>query len=188
MIIDKTFQSEYQFEVLYEMPAGIDTYYYPGASTLGGKDGILVKIYSKERGPWVGVFAFGDISGNCFSGIVTTPDSNKICIISNGAGYFVSTLNPMDWRQIDAFPIIDVKSIFPKNVIVFADYIKLTAYDKTMMKWMTQRLAWQEFHIIETTDDYITGEYYDIRSEEDRTFKVDLSSGLVMDPTSVPNF
>jgi hypothetical protein len=43
--------------------------------------------------------------------------------------------------------------------------------------WETKRLTWSEMKILTVTSDFIDGETWDIRSEENITFRVDLATG-----------
>jgi len=44
--------------------------------------------------------------------------------------------------------------------LVFADYTELVAYDKTGIKWRTERLAYDSFKITEVTDRTLRGEFF----------------------------
>jgi len=176
MIVDLTFKKNFSITIIEEVVAG-ERYYYPGASTQGGRDGILVKVISSEGKSWVGVFAFGEINTNGISGIYSMPDPNKFCIISKGAGYIVSSNNPTDWKQVKVIPVTDVRSIKHQKIIVFADYTELLAYDEFGIKWRTERLAYDGFKIIEVTESYLKGEFWNIRNEAYDIFEIDLITG-----------
>jgi len=177
MDIDKTFIHTYDIQILDEMKTGHEIYYYPEASTQGGKDGIIVQVGSTQGQTWIGVFAFGNITRNGFSGVFTTPHQSKLCVVANGTGYFVDANNPKDWEEIKLVPITDVKISESQNIIVFADYTKLIAYDSNGIKWKTKQLAWEKLKITECSNTYIKGEYYDIRSEGMEVFEVNLLTG-----------
>ena len=178
MNIDKTLAHTYNFEILEELKSGYEIYYYPGASVQGGKNGIIVRINPESGKSWVGIFALGNVSKNGFSGVYTTPHSNKLCVVANGTGYIVSSDNPQKWEEIKSIPIIDVRISKVQELIIFADYTKLIAYDNNGVKWNTKRLSWDNLKIIELSDDYIKGEYYDISSEANEFFEVNLISGI----------
>lgn len=177
MKTDETFKNNYSFHILEEVKPGFDIYYYPEASKFGGQDGIIVQIESNEGNQWIGVFAFGKLIKEGFSGFYTTPHLNKLCIVSNGAGYLISSNNPKDWKQIESTPIRDVRTSLQHGILIFADYTKLIAYDEKGIKWQTKQLSWDNLKIVGISEKYIKGEYYDIRSEKNEFFEVDLYSG-----------
>lgn len=176
MKVDLSFQSIYSIEVLEELGAG-ERYYYPGATTKRGKDGLIVEVISSEGTSWVGVFAFGEISPKGISGVYSMPDPDKFCVVSRGAGYIVSSSDPEDWQEVKAIPVMDVRPVKSQNILVFADYTELVAYDETGIKWRTERLAYDRFKITEVTDRSLKGEFWNIRNEANEIFEVDLVTG-----------
>jgi hypothetical protein len=176
MKIDFGFSHNYEVEVLGELPSK-KIYYYPGASTQGGKDGLLIEVTPLQGESWVGVFAYGDLTPKGISGVYTLPNPDKFCVVSRGSGYFVSAYNPTDWDIVKSIPVIDVRSVSSQDIILFANYTELIAYNSLGVKWQTKRLAFDSFKIVELTDSYLKGEYYDIRSESKETFEVDLLTG-----------
>ena len=111
--MDTTFSKTYDCEGLAEtpQPAVAPHYYYPGGTTVGGRDGILVDVHPEHGKRWIGTFAFGRIAPNGASGIFTTPDPQRICVVAKGEGYFVSASEPRCWEPVRATPVIDVRAI-----------------------------------------------------------------------------
>jgi len=177
MNFELDFSHEYEVEVLNELPFGKNVYYYPGASTQGGKDGVIIEITPLHGESWIGVFAFGDITPKGLSGVYSLPNADKLCVVSRGAGYFVSAKNPTDWDKIKSIPVVDVRSVLSQGISLFANYTELIAYDSSGVKWKTERLAFDSFKIIALNDNHLKGEYYDIRSESKETFEVNLATG-----------
>ncbi len=176
--IELGFDCSYEFEVLSEIPpTDIPRFYYPGAVPYGGKDGVIVKISPPRKESWLGTFAFGQIAPKGLTGVFSTPNVNRLCVVSKGNGYLVSAGEPQDWESIKAIPIIDARS-FPKSgIIVFAHFTGLVAYGDKGIRWKTERLSWDNLKIISTTEREITGEFWDIRSESTQRFVVDLVTG-----------
>jgi hypothetical protein len=176
--IDATFAHSYECERLTETPkAGEPHYYYPGATTEGGRDGILVEVRPQGGRPWVGTFAFGQVTPKGVSGIFTTPNPECLCIVSKGEGYLVSADTPTAWEPVRATPVVDVRLVHAQGIIVFANFTELLAYGAGGVKWRTKRLAWDSLKITEVTDTLIKGEFWDIRSEALGSFIVDLATG-----------
>ena len=111
------------------------------------------------------------------SGVYSTPDPNKFCVVSKGAGYIVSSDDPNDWQEVKVISVMDVRSISSQGIIVFADYTELVAYDEAGIKWRTERLAYDSFKIIEITECTLKGEFWDMRNEANKTFEVNLITG-----------
>jgi hypothetical protein len=176
--MDKTFVSSYACEQLSETPnERLMHYYYPGAYTGGGRDGILAMVRPERGAPWLGTFAFGRIAPKGVSGMFAMPNPQQLCVVAKGEGYIVSANAPTEWELVRAIPIIDVRPVRAAGLIIFADFTKLIAYGYEGFKWQTEQLSWDDLRITEVTDTYISGEFWDIRSESIASFAVDLATG-----------
>ena len=75
-----------------------------------------------------------------------------------------------------AAPVIDVRSSKSHEIIVFAEFTRLVAYGPAGIKWETGRLSWEDLAITEVSQDYIKGEFWDIRTERTAEFAVKILS------------
>ena len=177
--MDTTFPKAYECEELTELPqpALLPHYYYPGATVGNGRDGLLVEVRPEGKQSWNGTFAFSQIVPKGTSGIFSTPDPKRVCIAAKGAGYLVSAMEPTSWELVRATPLIDVRPVGVRGIIVFASFTNLVAYGATGIIWRTKRLAWSNLKITEVTDEIIKGVFWDIRSEANAEFVVDLATG-----------
>lgn len=101
-IMDTTFPHTYECERLSEIPSGLNVphYYFPGASTEGGKDGILVRVRCSDGRSWIGTFATDGFAPHDATGIFTTPDPERFCVASGGSGYVVHAGMPTIWNGL----------------------------------------------------------------------------------------
>ncbi len=173
------FPCYYRCEYLREIPGStsLARYYYPGGSSEGGRDGVLVEVHPAKGDSWLGLFAFGDISPKSISGLFTTPDADRLCVVAQGRGYFVTAMAPSSWEYVDANPILNVFPILAKEIIVFAEFNRLFAYGRSGRKWVTTRIAWDGMNITEVTDEFIGGDFWDVASQTTVRFKVNLDTG-----------
>lgn len=176
---DFSFPRQYDSEVVDELPSREvpPHYYYPGGTLAGGGDGVLVRVTPEGGAGWIGTFAFGKYGKNAVTKVLGMPDPGRLCVVSRGAGYLVSVRDPRSWEVVRAIPVIDVRSIPEAGLVVFANFTELVAYGAEGVRWRTKRLTWDSMKLTEVTDEKIVGEYWDIRSEETRTFEVDVRTG-----------
>lgn len=187
--MDESFTRSYECERLTESPvtARARHYYYPGASTTGGSDGILLKVQPEQGEWWLGTFAFGGLTPAGVSGIFTTPDPQKFCVVDGGRGYLVSADAPTVWERIDAVPITDLRPIRAQQIIVFATFCELVAYGKSGFKWRTKRLVWDGLKITEVTETLIKGEGdWNFFKSAGESFVVDLATGAHEGGAEIP--
>jgi hypothetical protein len=176
---DFSFPRRYEWEVVDELPGGgaQPHYYFPGGTLASGGDGVVVRIAPAGAAIWFGTFAFGKYGMTAATKILSMPDPGKLCVVSCGAGYIVSVQDPRSWESVKAIPVIDVRPIAGAGLVVFANFTELVAYGTEGVRWRTKRLTWDSMKLIDVTDEKIVGEYWDIRSEETRTFEVDVATG-----------
>ena len=73
----------------------------------------------------LGCLLLDELSWKGFSGLYTTPDPERFCVIARGYGYFVTADQPERWDGVAVNPITDVRPSFARGIIVFADYTQL---------------------------------------------------------------
>lgn len=127
--------------------------------------------------PWVGTFGSGYDSPYAVTGIYSHPDARSVCGISAGQGHIVRTDDPTIWEEVKAFPILDVRLIPIRQLLVFADFTEMTAYGLSGMEWKTSRLSWNGLKITEATPDFIQGLAWDAPQQQEVEFFVDVKTG-----------
>jgi hypothetical protein len=175
--VDTTFRRTYECRSLTELPSSErrPRYYYPGASREGGRDGPILEVRPEHGEPWIGLFAFGAFGSLGVSGLFTTPHAGRLCVVTRGEGYLVAADDPTSWESVKAWPILDVRPVQARGILVFADYTDLMAYGETGLKWRS-RLVTDYLKITEITDRLIRGEGY-VLGREGVSFVVDLATG-----------
>jgi hypothetical protein len=180
MNLDLTFTHQYEIEVVSELPSGAGEqkrFYFPGGVEEGGRDGLLIEVSPRGGESWLGIFAFGYDSPDVVTGIYTYPDSISVCVISAGQGYIVRADEPHVWEEVEAYPILDVRSIPMRQLLLFADFTEIVAYGSGGMVWKTSRLSSDGLKIIEATSDYIRGLAWDAQRQQEVGFLIDVKTG-----------
>jgi hypothetical protein len=105
--MDSTFERRYEYELLEEGPARGSSrhFYYPGASNVGGSDGLLIRVQPQVGDSWIGTFAFGRVmKKRGLSRVFATPNPDVMCVVANSEGYVVSASDPQTWEEVNAVP------------------------------------------------------------------------------------
>lgn len=177
--LDLTFPRQYEVEELRELSSGVSRekrLYFPGATEEGGHDGVLIRVTPHSGEPWLGVFAQGDFA-NAVTGIYSCPDENSVCVISAGQGYVVRADNPQDWEEIEGYPVLDVRPVSSRRLLVFADFTTLLAYGSDGKSWVTSRLSSDGLKITEATPNYIRVSGWDAAQQREVDIFVDVATG-----------
>lgn len=171
------FPRSYQATVLDERPTTkLQTIHFPRAWVSGGRDSVIVSVVPHHGSPWIGAFGFG-FGGGAVSALSSTPDAAKFLVVSQGAGYVVSSENPSEWNQIKVVPITTVRPAPEYGIIVLADYTKIAAFNAEGMIWKTDRISFDGIVITNIDSGYIEGEAWDPTTPVRPRFRVDIRNG-----------
>jgi hypothetical protein len=103
--------------------------------------------------------------------------------VSRGAAYIANTEDPDAWKQIPITPVLDVRSIPERQLLLFADFTRLAVYGRQGLIWRSPRLCWDELKILKITDATIEGVGYDPTSQSgELRFVVDTNTGCSLVP------
>lgn len=95
---DFVFPHSYEIEGVPGVPStgqfDVPVHYIPRPSNRREHNGLWLKVVPDTGNFWIGVFAFLFDSPHNFSRVVSTPDPNRVCVISGSAGYLVSVEKP----------------------------------------------------------------------------------------------
>lgn len=159
-------------------------FYFPGASSTGGREGILVKVSPQGAAPWLGTFAFGHESPQTLTGIFSCPNANQICVVSSGSGFLVDATNPVNFIQVKSCPIVDVRAALSRQLLVFVDFTSISAYDSKGLAWRTKDLSWDGLTITLLTSESIEGLAWDAPLDRQVKVTINLSNGAFVGGSS----
>jgi hypothetical protein len=146
---------------------------------VGIDGGPLCMISPTGRAAWMASFKFGYPSPLALSGVFSTPNPEILCVVAGGFGYWVDVFQQIK-SDIKCFPVRQVRVFENPDLLVFADYTRLAAYDANGLKWRTERLVLGDLFIVDRDISVLTCEGLDAAGDTGTTvmFKVDLLSGL----------
>lgn len=174
----ESFEHDYEIELPAELPGSSDSMqhcFYPGAAEQGGESiGLLLKILPCNGNPWMASFAKGP---GGFSGVLSHPDSRRVCVVCFGTGYVLRVDDPAEWYGIECYPIRDVQSIPNHGLLVFASFTDLCAYGCCGKSWQTDRLVTDDLVITDASSDTITGCGSHYERDTEARFAVDITTG-----------
>jgi hypothetical protein len=183
--MDSTFACRYECEVLDELPGvrPVRHFYYPGAASDGGRDGVLLRIRPESGDSWIATFAFGKVMRRGgLTCVLTTPNPDQICVVANGHGYLASASDPTAWQDVRATPVLDVRQIPELSLIVFSDFTGLVAYGPSGVSWISEVGA-DEVQIVEVSLNKIAGTWWNPATQATESFVLDAASGELIEGT-----
>jgi hypothetical protein len=165
--------------------------YFPPPKSRPEHNGLWLKLKAKIGKTWIGVFKLDEYrSPSAFSRVLSSPDTERVCVVSNGSAYIVNSEKPDMWEQLPIYPVLDVRPLVEQKLRVFADFNRLAAYGSGGLVWRSPRVCWDFLKITNVTSDVIEGTAYDPANAEthESRFAVDLTTGnsLLPLPASMP--
>ena len=186
MALERDFQFPHRYEIeeAPELPgsgqSATPVHYFPGSATRSEHDGVWLMIRPENSDPWIGVFA----SGYGCSKILSLPDPDFICIVASGSAYIVKANDPRNCQELPTTSLTDVRAIPEARLVIFADFVRLTAFGQNGVAWTSPRLCWDDLEIVKVTSETIEGVGYDPGGSGncDLPFAVELATGRPIIP------
>ncbi len=186
---DLIYPHSYEVQELREIPGAgsldVPVVYLPAPKGRPEHDGLWLRFHAASGKCWIGVFAFGYDSPPAFSRVVSSPDPGRACVIAKGRGFLVSADDYEQWQEIQILPVLDVRAIKERQILIFADFTRLAAYGRSGLVWRSPRVCWDELKIADVTRDTIEGTGFDPRAQSSSRFVVDLNTGRSLLPSPV---
>lgn len=181
------FPVAFEFERLGELPASrVKRLFYPGATAAGGRDGLNVRVIPHRGEEWIGTFAAGGFGPKAVTEVCSTPNLNKLCVIAEGQGYIVDVEHPECCDSVPIFPVLALRRSTKHRLLIFANHTELLAVGDDGVAWRTTRLSWGSMKLTSMSEDELFGVFWDIRSESEQSFTVNLGNGTHTGGANVP--
>jgi hypothetical protein len=185
------FPARYEVVVLDRIGGGHEyigrAYGFPAGGALDPQqelaDGPILGVIPAEGDPWVGVFYGGGYGAPpaATSRVVGWPDEVSLCVVYTGNAVVVRSDSPEVNLELDVFPVCDVLAVPEHNMVVFADFTTLYAYNAKGFAWGTDRLVWDELKILGVEGDAVRLSGFDAPANAYPEFTVDLRTGKATD-------
>jgi hypothetical protein len=179
MHLDCTFGGAYEFAAA-EWPGGSQNrmFWYPGASTVGGRDGVILSITPAEAPSWLGVFEAQQGSSSGVNGAVALPDRKTLGVLSNGAVYLVAADDPLRWDvPLGGGVMSDPIIVHDLELVLFVEHTRVSAYGRNGPMWHTERLVWDDLQFLRLDGDELQLKGFDAPRNEIVSFSLDLLTG-----------
>ena len=115
------------------------------------------------------------------SGAWSCPHPNWLCAVSGGYAYLIDTTAPEQFSQISYRPVLAVRALPAQGLLLFVGHHSLLAWGREGQAWQTPRLSSEGITITRVEGDLLHGLGWDLRSDADVPFVVDLRTGERVD-------
>ena len=177
--VDLTFAHEWTAEILEARPLILPRrqFVYPKQAEEVERGALEVMVRPVGAEPFLGTFALGFSDPAAPTGLWSCPDAKWMCAVSGGYAYLVNTEQPEEFAQVEYRPVLEVRALKEQELLLFAGHYALAAWGMRGKAWQTGRLSWEGLQITAIEGRWLRGVGWDMRTDRDVPFKIDLETG-----------
>lgn len=158
-----------RFEILPGLPtSGPPALYFTERGRYS--EGLVVRFYPKQSGPWVGNFLGGHTG---FSTVLGHPNGTDVIVVAQGDACIVDP-EKREIRQYLAGHVDQIISVPSLGMMVFPDMTDFVAITADNSGWRSERISWDGFRNLKVLGNDLSGEAYSPVGDIWVSFKLDL--------------
>jgi hypothetical protein len=138
---------------------------------------LLVQVHPANGGTFLATCALGFKDPSMPTGIWPCPKPHELCAVAGGYAYLIDTASPERSTHLALKPVTEVLALAAHNLLVFAGFHALAAWGRDGLVWQTARLSWEGLRIIGVEGDTLHGLGWNMPTDRELPFAVDLRSG-----------
>ena len=127
--------------------------------------------------PFLATCALGFADPAAPSGVWSCPHPDWLCAMSGGYAYLVDVTDPEHFVQVEYRPVLEVRAVPKHRLLLFAGHHSMLAWGADGKAWQTERLSSEGVAITSMDGDVLRGAGWDLMSDADVPFAIDLRSG-----------
>jgi hypothetical protein len=131
---------------------------------------------------FLATFALGFADPATPTGLWSCPGTDDLCAVAGGYAYIVNTLNPQQFKQIAFRPVLEVRPLPEHALLLFAGHHALLAWGPVGQRWVTLRLSSEGLRITALRGDELHGVGWDLLTDRELPFTIDLRTGENIGP------
>jgi hypothetical protein len=179
VIVDESFAHSWQVEVLERRPLIVPSrqFVYPRDAEEVERGAMELLVRPQKGLPFLATCALGFADALVPSGVWASPNPDVVCAVAGGYAYWIDTADPSRFEQISFRPVLLVRPVVEHKLLLFGGHHSLEAWGSGGCRWQSPRLSWEGFEIMEISGDLLHGTGWDMMTDINVTFTVDLKTG-----------
>jgi hypothetical protein len=138
---------------------------------------LLLQVKPTSGGSFLATCALGFRAPSALSGVWSCPRPDDLLAVAGGYAYLGDTLTPDRPLHLPMRPVAQVLPAPDANLLLLAGFHTIAAIGATGLLWETARLTWEGLTLTEIRDNHLHGLGWDMRTDRELTFAVDLATG-----------
>lgn len=149
----------------------------PGEEDTLARGAMLLEIKPRSGGTFLATCALGFRDPSALSGVWSCPRPDDILAVAGGYAYLADSLAPERPLHIPLRPVAQVLPAPESNLLLLAGFHTIAAIGATGLLWETKRLTWEGLNLTGIRDNQLHGLGWDMRTDRELPFTVDLATG-----------
>lgn len=150
---------------------------YPKQAEDIERGALEVMIRPADAEPFLATFALGFADPSAPTGLWSCPNPDWLCAVAGGYAYLVNTKDPEEFEQIEYRPVLLVHAVPSNSLLIFAGHHSVLAWGTHGMAWQTERLSSEGLEITRIEGERLEGVGWDLMTDRDVPFAIDLRTG-----------
>ena len=138
---------------------------------------LLLMVRPAAGGSFLATCALGFTSASVPTGVFPCPNPREMCAVAGGYAYLVDTAAPERCTHLQLKPVVEVLTSETRGLLLFVGFHTIVAWGAEGLAWQTAKLSWEGVRVAEVTEDELLGFGWDLRTDREVEFRVDLRSG-----------
>ena len=180
----ESFAQSWTAEILTKPPliAPARQFIYP--QQIAGEEDALARgalqllVRPAAGGTFLATCALGFTDPTMPSGVFACPNPQQMCAVAGGYAYVIDTAQPELCTHVAMKPVVEVRPLVAKGVLLFAGFHSLLAWGREGLLWESARLSWEGVRITSIEGDALHGTGWNLLTDLELAFSLDLLTGL----------
>ena len=130
--------------------------------------------------PFLATCALGFRDPAVPTGVWAAPNPRELCAVSGGYAYIIDTTSPERFTMVEFRPVLEVRAVVDAQLLLFVGHREIIAWGAEGMAWKSAKLSDEGVTIRKIADGVLHGTGWEMMSDKERAFALDLRNGLVM--------
>jgi hypothetical protein len=151
---------------------------YPKHAEEVERGALEVVVRPEGAEPFLATCALGFRDPAAPTGIWSAPNADEICAVSGGYAYLFDTTAPERFTMISYRPVLEVRPLPAQGLLLFVGHYAILAWGAGGLAWESEKLSDEGVTIAGIEDDVLRGLGWEMKTDRETAFAVDLRTGL----------
>jgi hypothetical protein len=139
---------------------------------------LLVRPDTAGAQPFLATCALGFRDPAAPTGLWSTPKPEELCAVAGGYAYLIDSTTPEQFTMIPYRPVLEVRALPEAGLLLFVGHRSILAWGAHGQAWETAKLSDEGVTIIDCDRGVLRGTGWEMMSDREIAFCLDLLTGL----------